>query len=248
MLLKELALSESPHEKHKIVEHCFIYYLNNALPTIEVIDTQSNESKLINELFKEASKDTTEDFDLKENKFKLYITKTLKNTRKSHYLRYCANNRTVGNRKNIKTINPFFCYPIEVDNKFYYIDVYVVSDFLNKKVFKERNGFNIPRKKEHLLFDNHNDISFEDIEEKISSILKNRYNSFIEAAKQKNLNRIKSYIEDRVIYNRFLKNTDILHSIPPDLTDDKLEEYLHRISYNQVKKNENNLQTFVENK
>ncbi|WP_037438529.1 hypothetical protein, partial [Pedobacter antarcticus] len=40
-----LQISES------IMQHCFIYYLNNSLPRIEVIDLENNEVEVINELF-----------------------------------------------------------------------------------------------------------------------------------------------------------------------------------------------------
>ena len=49
--LSLLQISES------IMQHCFIYYLNNSLPRIEVIDLENNEVEVINELFEKVSKE-----------------------------------------------------------------------------------------------------------------------------------------------------------------------------------------------
>jgi len=233
-----------------IMQHCFIYYLNNSLPRIEVIDLENNEIEVINELFEKVSKEKERDFPLKGEDFKFYITKILKEgNRKNNYLYYCANNRAVGNPKNIKNINSIFSYPIQIDNDYYFFDIYVVSDFLNKKVFKTRNGFNIPKERENLLFSDDNTITFQEIEEQISSILENEYDSFVKTAKQKNIENVKSYISHKAPrFNSFLKNPEILNSIPPNLSEDKLEEHLYRISFNARRNVENNIEKFIKTK
>lgn len=242
--LSLLQISES------IMQHCFIYYLNNSLPRIEVLDLENNEVEVINELFEKVSKEKERDFLLKSEGFKFYITKTLKEgNRKNNYLYYCANNRTVGNPKNIKNINSIFSYPIQIDNEYYFFDIYVVSDFLNKKVFKTRNGFNVPKERENLLFGDDNTITFQDLEEQISSILENEYDSFVKTAKQKNIESVKSYIAHKAPrFNSFLRNPEILNSVPPNLSEDKLEEHLYRISFNARRNVENNIEKFIKTK
>lgn len=239
-----LQISES------IMQHCFIYYLNNSLPRIEVIDLENNEVEVINELFQKVSKEKERDFSLKEEDFKFYITKTLKEgNRKNNYLYYCANNRTVGNPKNIKNINSIFSYPVLIDNEYYFFDIYVVSEYLNKKVFKTRNGFNIPKERENLLFDDDNTITFQDIEEYISSILEVEYDNFVKTARHKNIENVKYYISHKAPrFNSFLKNPEILNSIPPNLSEDKLEEHLYKISFNARRKVENNIERFIKTK
>ena len=173
------------------MQHCFIYYLNNSLPKIEVLDLENNEGEVINELFEKVSKEKERDFKLKNEKFKFYITKTLKEgNRRNNYLHYCANNRTVGNPKNLKNINSVFSYPILIQGDYYFFDIYIGSDFLNKKVFKTRNGFNIPKEKENLLFDDENTITFQDIEEQISGIIEQEYDEFVKTAKHKNIESV----------------------------------------------------------
>ena len=169
--------------------------------------------------------------------------------RKNNYLYYCANNRTVGNPKNIKNINSIFSYPVLIDNEYYFFDIYVVSEYLNKKVFKTRNGFNIPKERENLLFDDDNTITFQDIEEYISSILEVEYDNFVKTARHKNIENVKYYISHKAPrFNSFLKNPEILNSIPPNLSEDKLEEHLYKISFNARRKVENNIERFIKTK
>jgi len=242
--LSLLQISES------IMQHCFIYYLNNTLPRIEVIDIENEEVEVINELFEKVSKEKERDFTLKNENFKFYITKTLKEgNRRNNYLYYCANNRTVGNPKNIKNINSIFSYPVLINNEYYFFDIYIVSDYLNKKVFKTRNGFNIPKERENLLFNDNYTITFQDIEEHISTILETEYNQFVKTAKQKNIENVTNYISQKAPrFNSFLRNQNILNSIPPNLSEDKLEEHLYRISFNARKNVENNIDKFIKTK
>ena len=152
-------------------------------------------------------------------------------------------------QENLKNINSIFSYPILLNGNYYYFDLYLVSEYLNNKVYKTRNGFNIPKEKENLLFNSSETITFQEIEEKVSEIIENEYESFVRDAKEKSYNQIKSYISEKAPrYNSFLRNPQILNSIPPNLTEDKLEEQLYKISFNARKNVEHNIQKFIKNK
>ena len=249
LLYEKSALSISQISE-TIMQHCFIYYLNNSFPKVEIIDLETNDFEIVNEHFEKVSKEKEREFQLKNEDFKFYITKTIKGgQRKNNYLHYCANNRTVGNPRNIKNINSIFSYPVLISDSYYFFDIYLVSEFLNKKVFKTRNGFNIDKETENILFNNERTITFQDIEEKVSSILENEYDEFVKAARQKNIDNVKSYISQKAPrFNSFLKRSEILNSIPPNLSEDKLEEHLYRISFNARKNVENNIDKFIKSK
>ncbi|MVM38735.1 hypothetical protein GO730_16245 [Spirosoma sp. HMF3257] len=249
IVLEKSALSLAQISE-SIMQHCFIYYLNNSLPIIEIYDKINDQYEVINQLFEKVSKEKERSFSLKGENFKLYITKTPKEgNRRNNYLYYCANNRTVGVAKNIKGINSIFTYPINIEGNYYFFDIYLVSDFLNKKVFKTRNGFNIPKERENYIFNSSEIITFQDIEEKISETLESEYESFVRESKEKSYNEIKNYIIEKAPrYNSFLRNPAILQSIPPNLTEDKLEEYLYRISHNARKNVEQNIDKFIKSK
>jgi hypothetical protein len=234
----------------KIMEHCLIYYLNDSLPSIVIYDEDGKETEYINELFEKVSKEKERTFPVKKNPFKIYITKTLKEgNRKNNYIYYCANSRVVGLPKNIKNFNGLFNYPISKNGNFYFLDVYVVSEYLNQKAFSTRNGFNIPKENENLLFDNSNIVTFQDIEEKLTEVLEDEYEQFVKDSKIKSQKQIEDYIiTNAPRYRSFLRNPSILQSIPPNLSEDKLEEHLYKISYSARKKVENHIEKFINEK
>ena len=234
----------------KIMQHCLIYYLNDNFPKVTVFDTEDNKAEVINDLFEKVSKEKERDFDLKGNKFKLYITKTIKEgNRKNNYVHYCANSRVVGNPKNIKTFNSLFSYPISGNGSLYFLDVYIVSDYLNLKAYQTRNGFNIPKEKENLLFNDSKALTFQDIEEELTRILEDEYDSFVRESKEKSVNEVKNYIAEKAPrYRSFLQNPEILNSIPPNLTEDKIEEYLYKVSFNARKNVEKQIDKFIHSK
>lgn len=233
-----------------IMQHCFIYYLSGNLPLIQLIDTDDNEGTVINELFERVSKEKEREFNIQGNQFKLYITKTPKEgNRRNNYLHYCANDRSVGSAKNLRNVNNIFAFPVFVNAGYYFFDIYLVSKFLDNKVFKARNGFNIPKERENILFGSLNTITFQDIDEEVSRILENEYDSFVKTAKDRSVQQIKAYIQTKAPrYNSFLKKQEVLQSIPPNLPEDKLEEHLYRISFAARKNVEKNIQKFIDDK
>jgi hypothetical protein len=235
---------------NEIMQHCLIYYLSGELPLLRIFDTEDNEGEVINELFEKVSKENEREFPVGVETFKVYITKTLKEgNRKNHYTHYCANSRVVGQPRNIAKFNSLFSYPLNQNGQLYFLDVYVVSNYLNKHVYKVRNGFGIPAEKENKLFDFSDLISFEEIEVELVKILEEEYEPHVRETKEKSEAELKTYILEKAPrYRSLARNSELLKSIPPNLSDDKKEEYLHKISYNAIKSVEKNLQNFIDKK
>lgn len=72
-----------------------------------------------------------------------------------------------------------------MNGKYYFLDIYVVSDYLNDKVYSARNGFKIPQENETDCFGDSNIISFKDIELEVTTVLENEYNSHVQETKKK---------------------------------------------------------------
>jgi hypothetical protein len=233
----------------EVMQHCLIYYLSGTLPTIRIFDTKDKKGEVINDLFDQVSKERERGFEIGGQKFRAYVTKTLKEgNRTNHYVSYCANSRVVGQPRSISKFNHLFSYPILQNGKAYFLDIYLVSDYLNKKAYHVRNGFSIPREKENVFFAN-SDISFQEIEEKLTVILEDGYEPHVKETQERSINELKSYIiSNAPRYKSLLKNEDILKAIPPNLNDDKKEEFLYKISFNARKTVEKNLQDFIDNK
>ncbi len=123
-----------------------------------------------------------------------------------------------------------------------------MSDYLNKKAYNTRNGFAIPREKEGGIFDNQ-DISFQEIEEKLTSILEEEYAPHVKETQERSLNEVKEYILNNAPrYKSLINNPEVLKTIPPNLSDDKKEEFLYKISYSARKAIEKSLKDFIDNK
>lgn len=234
----------------ELMDHCLVYYLCGDLPKIELYDSTEKKVEKLNDLYDRVSRDKEKKFTLNGEEFHIYITKTPKeNNRKNHYIRYCANSRTVGMPKSIGKLNTVFAYPIVQNGIAYFLDVYVVSDYLNNNTYSSRNGFKIPQEKGTSLFGKDSKISFDEIENKIISIIEVEYNPHVKATRERNKKELQEYIMNEAPrYNSFLRNPDILDSIPPNLSNDKKEEYLYKLSFEARKKVDENINRFISQK
>lgn len=233
----------------EIMHHCLIYYLSGQMPLIRIFDLDSQEGEVINDLFLQVSKEKERTFEVNDQSFKAYITKVLKeNNRKNHYIYYCANSRVVGLPKSISKVNSLFSYPIIQDGKAYFLEVYIVSDYLNKKNYKTRNGFSIPQENDGL-FQEQGVLSFEQIENALVKVLEEEYDNHIQETSKKSQTELQNYIDEKAPRYKSLRNKpELLKSIPPNLTDDKKEEHLYRISYHARNAVESKLKEFIDNK
>ncbi|MDR0421266.1 MAG: hypothetical protein LBH30_07465 [Prevotellaceae bacterium] len=248
-ILDRTAISVKDIE-YEIMQHCLIYYLNDDLPLIEILDKDMEDAENVNDLYKNLSKERERSFDVKGQSFKIYIMKTLKeNSRKNHYIHYCANSRVVGRSKNLNKVNSLFSYPIVKDGKQYFLDVYVVSKYLNKKVYRSRNGFTIPQENDNPLFGTESEISFQDIETKLSDVLEELFDTHVKDSRDRNIKEIEQYITSKAPrYRSFLRNKDCLNMIPYGLADEKKEEYLYKIAFKARNKVEEQIQKFISTK
>jgi hypothetical protein len=232
-----------------IMEHCLIYYLCNELPRIEVIDLDNEEVAVVNELYERLSKEREKKFNVREYLFNCYVTKEEKvNARKNHYIHYCANSRAVGSGKSLSKVDSLYSYPIIENGKQYLLDIYVVSDYLNQKVYSTRNGFAIPQERENEMY-GEDELTFQEIEETIAKQLISEYDAYVQETKERSKRKIANYIATRAPrYMRFLHNEEILNKIPANLNEDKLEEFLYKLSYTEGKELDKRLQNVIEKK
>ena len=235
----------------QIMQHCLIYYLCNDLPRIEILDKENEEVAVVNELYDRLSKEREKDFEVREYSFNCYVTKEEKtNNRKNHYIHYCANSRIVGLGKSLLKVNSLYAYPIVENGKSYFLDVYVVSEYLNQKVYSTRNGFSIPQENDESLFSGQTDqgeITFKEIEQKLGEVLTAEYDAYVRDTQDRSKKEVIEYIKTKAPrYMRYLHNPKILNSIPPNLSEDKKEEFLHKISYQEGKNIDKRMQKIIE--
>jgi hypothetical protein len=234
----------------ELMNHCLIYYLCGQMPTVKIFDADDKKGEVLNDLYAKVSKEKERKFKIVNHSFKAYITKVKKeNNRKHHYIYYCANSRVVGQGRSIGKINASFSYPLNEKGTLYFLDVYLVSDYLNSKNYKARNGFSIPQEKENTFFNDPDLISFQEIETELVKILEKQYENHVKETSLKSQYELQDYIDKNAPRFKSLRNNlDLLKTIPPNLTDDKKEEYLYKISFQARKDVEYKLQEFIKNK
>ena len=236
-----------------IMEHCFIYYLCNNLPQINVVEISKNKTnnKSLNVLdyFSKEAKDKERDVVVYDEKFHLYITKSNKTTsRKYNYVTLCANSRSVGEKKNMAEYDSLYSYPILEDDETWFLDIYVVSDYLDKKINNSRTAFKMPERNDPMIsFDNQQHIiSIEDIMKTITKEVSSLYASYAQKTKEKNIEEVRNYISNSAPqYRSFLYRQDVLDAMPPNLSDDKKDEYLHSVAYKENKKLNEKIESFI---
>ncbi len=219
-----------------VIEHCLPFFINNNIPTIVIHDNLDDSKIILNDIVK-----TVIDFEgkpeifypIKDTEdFKLLLVK--RTDAKTHRLRLCANNRVVGRSENIGNLIPGFESSFSNDDGAdFCLDAYVLSSFLDSRVNTIRNSFNIPvHPEENTIVD---EVTISSIQNAVKIILERKYSATLESIQSINYDRIKRYILNpkklRVGYRSLLSRKDLLNKIPTNLSDDKLEEYLHRIKF-----------------
>ena len=236
-----------------IMDHCFIYYLSGNLPQISVNEKNAEgkwESLSVNNYFELESKDKEKDFFIREEAFKLYVVKTDQvSNRKYNYVSFCANSRKVGGKRELSKVDSLYAYPITENGKSKYIDVYVVSSYLDAHVNNQRTGFKIPESNNDVLFSDDLDISIEEIMRAVAKEVASLYQSYAIETQKRNIREVKEYItKSAPQYRSFIYRKDVLEAIPPNLSDEKKDEYLHKIAYQENQKVEEKIDKFINQK
>ncbi len=231
-----------------LMNHCLVYYLCKELPRVELIDMPEQKGAVVNDLYAALSKERERSFEVQGEQFNCYVMKTEKRTnRKNHYIYYCANSRVVGDGRSLGGVNPAFSYPIMDGGREFYLDVYVVSQYLNQKVYNSRNGFSIPQSVTPMF--SNGAITFDLIEEKLAEALSEAYKKHVDETKKRTVESVKTYIREHAPrYRRYLNRDDVFDGIPANLNEDKIEEYLGRVAHMERKRIDRKIQEAIDNK
>lgn len=235
-----------------VKNHCFIYYLCGQLPTINIVEFTEDGAKSLDveNYFKLEQKDKEKEIQVRDNTFRIYIVRSPKESnRKYNYVYFCANSRTVGGKRDLSKIDQLFLYPIMENGESVFLDIYVVSDYLDSHINNSRTSFRIPDSKSDIEGDFNAEISMEEILTRIAEELAELYESFVLATKERTIKEAKQYIETQAPqYRSFLLRQDVLNRMPPNLSSEKKEEFFHREAVTADKRLEEKINAFIEQK
>lgn len=233
-----------------IKNHCLIYYLCNQLPAINIVEGSNKVKKSIDvrNFYKLESKDKEKTIIVKNEEFNLYIMKSPKKSdRKYNYVTFCANSRTVGGKRDLSKVDSLFLYPIFENGESTYLDVYVVSHYLDTHINNSRTDFKIPESNGLFEDDPDSDISMEDIMKEIANSISGLYESFVQETKRRTIKEAEEFIKTQAPqYSSFLLRQDVLNRMPPHLSSEKKEEFFHRESIQAEKRLNDKIYEFIE--
>ncbi len=223
-----------------ILAHCLLYYLNNSAPHIEIIEdelvinlsNQFSPTDFIKHKYTEK---------LGEYDFTLYIVRNDKI--KAHEYCLCGHNRKVKGKK-VETILPIFSSKIEEDQQPYFIQIYVVSTYLDGIVNMSRNEFRFPKSSNTTeespkidYLDNYKTITEGDIEKIVINAVSDKYKDVIDIRKEEVKKKVEVFLSsDEGLEYRHLNPDDTFYSsIPDDVDVEKLDDIFHTYQYKRSK-------------
>jgi hypothetical protein len=131
----------------KIIEHCFIYFLNPKCPRILINRSKLLRPLVVNDLFTSFTKGQVkkDKVTIRKNSFKLSIVR-LYSSKVDNKIHYCANTREVLDDKLAADIPELDTFLYDKERKAFSIAVYVEGKFLDEHVNDERTAIAFARK------------------------------------------------------------------------------------------------------
>ncbi len=225
-----------------ILEHCLLYYLGNEAPLIRIVE--NDEAINLTNQFNPTDfvKHKIEDKILKYD-FTCYFIKN--NKLKAHEYLLCAHNRKVRGKR-IDKIFPIFTSKIVNKGEDCWLQIYVVSNYLDEKVNMSRNEIIFPKIQEDsenedgvLKFDDeHRTVVVEkDIDNFVIKGLEDKYQEIIEKRRDFLRHKVSNYMnsDEGMEYRTLDIDNDFLATIPDTADDKKLDDVLHEHHYKKRK-------------
>lgn len=227
-----------------ILSHCLLYFLNNNVPLIEVIEAGTT----INLSNQFAPNDFIKHKVLKKIKGDDFTWYFVRNDKiKYHEILMCAHDRKVKGKR-VDKVFPVFSSPFEEDSQFYFYTIYIVSPYLDSIVSMSRNEFKFPRKKNDT--DDGSDAQIEmdmqidkelvteyEIDEKTIEVIKE---SFPDVIKERTCVRkkiVESFLssDEGLEYRHLSLDDDFYSSLPNDIDEKELDDKLHTYQFRKSK-------------
>lgn len=224
-----------------ILDHCLLYFLNKAAPTIILhegeefinLTNQFSPADFINNTYSDRIKGHAFSlFFIKENKFKY------------HQYSFCANNRVVRSKR-ISTAFPLFSSPIVEGTNMVYIWIFVVSSYLDEIVNMSRNELDFPKKRES---DTQTVRVYEaDLDALVVKAMNTVFKEEVKQRKEIVLRKVAEFMakDSGLPYRHLTISDDFLEGISDDVKEEEIDERLHALSYKKNVESRNKCQKLL---
>lgn len=229
----------------KIIEHAFVYFLNDNCPRILINDL--DKTIVVNDLFRLFTKGQvkTRNIKVRNNSFKLSFVK-LYSSKVDNKIHYCANTREVTFDKISVDIPEMDNFLYDKEGKPFSISVYVEGEYLDNNVNDERTS--IAFSKGEVEFPD--ETSQEELRKEITSMIYKEFVDQIEFLSHTRFIKVKEFVSQHPRYKQLLKyKPNQIKKIPSTLNDEKMELELFKIQQElelDVKQEANQILKFIE--
>lgn len=223
----------------KILAHCLLYYLSGDVPYVEIIE--NDDIIILDNQFNPTDFVKYRTFQkIGEYDFKLYFVRNDKIH--AHEYCFCSHNRKVKSKK-LETVFPILSSKIDEDEGSYFIQIYVVSEYLDGIVNMARNELRFPRPSddtEQLPLGTHSNfqpITERDVDNLVCNVVEDKYKEIINRRQEIVKTALESFLStDEGLEYRHLHFDDSFYkSIPDDVDEKKLDDLLHDFQYKRSK-------------
>ena len=229
----------------KIIEHTFIYFLNDDCPRFLLNDL--GKTIVVNDLFQLFTNGQVknEEIKIRGNSFKLSIVK-LYNDKVDNKIHYCANNREVLIDKLSIDIPELDNFLLDIEGRRFSLAVYVEGDYLDENVNDERTAINFAKGEVEFP----DQTTQEELRKEISELIFTEFVEQINHLSEKRLNKVKEFVSQHPRYRQLLKyKPEKLKKIPSTLSEEKMEIEVFKIQQElelDVKKETKSVMRFIE--
>jgi hypothetical protein len=215
----------------KIVEHFLIYFLQNKCPYITLRE-QNGQKVLLQDYYKNTFKGSIKESELtiSENSFHLYLLRVF-NTRMSHQIHYCANNREVKFELLNKYILDLGRKIDDEDGNYFVYHAYLTSSVFDEAVDSERIDFNILEQNEDDDEDESNEMTIKNIRNNAVEEIEKLLEPYLSNVREEKFKNYQSHIySSSPQYKTILKyHPETIKKLPPNLKGNKLDIELFKV-------------------
>lgn len=215
----------------QIVTHFLIYFITEKAPFISLKDVNGKELLLQN-YYATTIKGSIKyrEFVIKETAFKVWLLRVF-NTRTTHTIHYCANDREV-KKDNLSKYIPDLGKKIEeeLDNYFVY-HAYITSNFLDNNVDSDRTDFSLHKEEASEGEENIDEITLRNIRSRGIESIEDLLKDYLEKVRLKKFEEYEQHInESAPEYKAVLKyEPQAIKRMPPNLKGNKLDIELFKV-------------------
>jgi len=211
----------------KIIEHCFVYFLQPNCPIITLVD--GKKKIVVNDLIKLFTKGKVKKINIKirDLKFKANIIK-LYDSGLDNKVHFCAHTREVQNEKLNSLIPELDTMLVDDEGKQFSIAVYVTSDYFDEKVNEERTNIALHKSNSDMSFPN--EATKEEVLTEVADLVNKEFERQIESISEVRFVKMREFIYDNPQYKQLLKyRPRQLKRVNTNLSRDKMEIEVFKI-------------------